>query len=393
VFKDNKDYAEAVRLYKLAMEMKPNDDEARAALYNMGCAQAKMKQWQPATDNILSAINDYGLKLSVALKDDDLRELHERREWADAVMEAKGGLSRSAKVDLRSEAKTPFRLPRVVLFSGLGVGAAAGLIIISLRLIAALQGGEGAPDVAETVQNFAVNAVAVVVLGALVYRDVQSKAKTVKVTEREELLGRLQIDLNNGRQLPLIRFRGQVRPVIICGSRPYVEKAIKNAQPYSDELRARGVSVVPIILDEVEAAKRVGGDASALADPDAKIRALKRELQGSGAAAVKGFGDARAVAEADKDTKGGEVEGQKLVEGDKKWRLTPYNVVEWKQWVDEQKEFATLKADAKDIYVQVQLDGTVRFSGQGFPPWKRIVEDLPTLDSIRTTLMDGIGTS
>lgn len=37
----------------------------------------------------------------------------------------------------------------------------------------------------------------------------------MKVTEREESLGRLQIDLGNDRILPLLRFRGQVRG---CGA-------------------------------------------------------------------------------------------------------------------------------------------------------------------------------
>lgn len=68
VLKDKQDYVEAVRLYNLAMQMNPNDDEARAALYNMGCAYAKQKQWQKSTDAILRAINDYQLKLSVALR-------------------------------------------------------------------------------------------------------------------------------------------------------------------------------------------------------------------------------------------------------------------------------------------------------------------------------------
>jgi hypothetical protein len=38
-------------------------------------------------------------------QDDDLVELRERREWLDALMEMKGGLSRNTKIDLRSEAK------------------------------------------------------------------------------------------------------------------------------------------------------------------------------------------------------------------------------------------------------------------------------------------------
>jgi hypothetical protein len=42
---------------------------------------------------------------------------------------------------------------------------------------------------------------------------------------------------------------------------------------------------------------------------------------------------------------------------------------------------------------QVQLDGTVRSSGTGTPPWGRFLGDLPTLDSVRTQMTDGIGPS
>ncbi|KAF5834070.1 hypothetical protein DUNSADRAFT_9420 [Dunaliella salina] len=139
-FKERRDYAGAVRLYQMGMQMKPNDDEARAALYNMGCAYAKLKRWQESTDCVVSAINDYNLKLSVALQDDDLKELRDRREWADALTEVKGGLSRNSKIDLRTEAKTPFRFPRIIILGGLGLGAATGLVIILLRLVASLRG-------------------------------------------------------------------------------------------------------------------------------------------------------------------------------------------------------------------------------------------------------------
>jgi hypothetical protein len=43
--------------------------------------------------------------------------------------------------------------------------------------------------------------------------------------------------------------------------------------------------------------------------------------------------------------------------------------------------------------MQVQLDGTVRSSGAGTPPWERFVGDLPPLDSVRTQMTDGIGPS
>jgi hypothetical protein len=52
----------------------------------------------------------------------------------------------------------------------------------------------------------------------------------------------LQIQLGPKRVLPLIRFRGAVRPVIIAGDRSFVERCIKDGEQRLDMLRARGVS-------------------------------------------------------------------------------------------------------------------------------------------------------
>jgi hypothetical protein len=41
--------------------------------------------------------------------------------------------------------------------------------------------------------------------------------------------------------------------------------------------------------------------------------------------------------------------------------------------------------------VQVQLDGTVRASGAGMPPWTQFLDDIPELGDIRTKVTDGIG--
>lgn len=77
--------------------MNPNEEEITAALYNLGCAHAKLKQWKPATEALVKAINDHRLKLSVALQDDDLKELRDRREWIDALAEVRGGLSKEVR--------------------------------------------------------------------------------------------------------------------------------------------------------------------------------------------------------------------------------------------------------------------------------------------------------
>eukprot|EP00198_Chlamydomonas_reinhardtii_P013350 XP_001702687.1 predicted protein [Chlamydomonas reinhardtii] len=272
--------------------MQPNDDEARAALYNLGCALTKQKKFSEAVEAIERAINDYGLKLIVALRDDDLRLLRERREWMDALGRMKGGMSRQTKADLRTEAK---------------------------------------------------------------------------------------VDLGKDRVLPLLKFRGQVRPVIVAGSRSFVEKAIKEAEGQYLNLRDRAVSVVPIIFEKAQAVEL---------DPEDKLRLLKKEFAKEGA---KGFGDesAKKAASEPKAKKVSVLGG--LVEADKKWRLEAYDTDEWKAWILEQKEFSGLSTTEPNCYIQVQLDGTVRSSGTGSPPWDKLVEELPLLSDFRTRLTDGVG--
>lgn len=140
-FNKRKDTDEAVRLITLGLSMKPSKDEAMAAYYNLGCVYAKQKKWKEASDSIITAINDYNLRLIVALRDDDLRELRDTREWLDALTRVKGGLTREMKQELRAEVKAPFRLPRFWILGGLAAGAALGLLIISTRLLAAIKGG------------------------------------------------------------------------------------------------------------------------------------------------------------------------------------------------------------------------------------------------------------
>ena len=65
---DKAEYDEALQLFSRAMTLRPNDDEARAALYNGACAKAKLKDWQGAADDVIRAVNDYKLKLEVAMK-------------------------------------------------------------------------------------------------------------------------------------------------------------------------------------------------------------------------------------------------------------------------------------------------------------------------------------
>ena len=54
-------------MFQEALTLQPSRDEARAALYNSACCYAKQRQWQPAVDAVTAAVNDYDLKLTVAI--------------------------------------------------------------------------------------------------------------------------------------------------------------------------------------------------------------------------------------------------------------------------------------------------------------------------------------
>lgn len=82
----------ALALFLRAQQLNPNDDEARAACYNAACAQTRLRQWQGAVDSLTRAVNEYDLKLTVALKDPDLEALRERREWLAGLAQMRGAL-------------------------------------------------------------------------------------------------------------------------------------------------------------------------------------------------------------------------------------------------------------------------------------------------------------
>ncbi|CAD7695268.1 unnamed protein product [Ostreobium quekettii] len=355
------DVEAALGLFNRAMDFGPNQEEATAAKYNAACCLAKLKRWKEAADGVVEVVNDYNLKLKVAMEDGDLEELRDTREWREALAMMKGGLTEEQRVKLRAETKAPFRLPRLYLFGGLLAGAGFGLLIILARLAAALKGGEGAPDLQESITNLGINLAAVVVLGFLFYRDVSQSDKDAAVTAREEALGALQVRTAASRVMPLARLRGTVRPVVVAGTKSQIARVLKAARPLREELQDRGVCVIPVITTDA-------------AEPADKIKALKQKLQSNGGNSDAGKGFAEEV---------------EVKQGDGKWEVSPHNMDEWREWMEEQKEFAGAKGS--NFYVQVQLDGTVRSSGSGAPPWQELVQNLPTMDSVMTKFGDNIG--
>lgn len=410
------DAAAALGLFSRALALRPDDDEARAALYNSACALTRLRRWQEAADAVVAAVNERGLKLAVAARDPDLAPLRERREWADAVERAAGGLSREAAVQLRSEARAPFRFARLVLVGGLASGAALALLVSGARLAAALGGADGAPELAEAARTLGVNAACLAALGALLAWDLRGRARDEAASAREESLAALRVALGPARAVPLAAFRGAARPVVVAGTRKQVARALAEAAPYQKALRARGVSVVPVVLgggggDEPEGAPAIEELRRRDEGADAKLRRLKAEFAAemdlkpaageggagggtSAAAAGKGFGAptaAAAAAAAPAEPEGGAstAPGERVADADRRWELRAVGLPEWEAWLREQVRAAG--GVAAGAYVQVQLDGSVRASGPGGAPWARLVADLPELDDVRTRLTDGAG--
>jgi hypothetical protein len=372
---DAADPAAALSLFEAALALSPTEEEATAAAYNRACALAGLARWQEAADAVVAVVNDRGLKLDVAVRDPDLARLRERREWLDALEVARGGVSAATLVRARTEARAPFRLLRLFLAGGLGAGAGLGLLIISARLAAALQGGEGAPDLTESLKNFAINSAAVAILGFVFFRDLKAAGADKRTVEAEEALGRLQVALAGGRVVPLAAFRGTARPVLVSGPPSAIARALKDAERLRPALEARGVRVVPV--------------ETGAADPEGALRALKRELAGEDAR-PKGFAPAAAAAaEASTSAAGAAAAAPTTFSAKpRKWELTPALPAEWRAWLDDKAKGAGIAGST--FYVQVQMDGSVRASGAGPPPWDRLVADLAPLDSLQTKLTDGL---
>jgi tetratricopeptide (TPR) repeat protein len=152
-----KKYDEAIRAFTAALALGPNEDESRAASYNRACGYIKMNMYDEAQEDLIAAVNEYNLKFKVLMEDPDLDAFRTSPQYNEVAAAVKGGRGASSMVNLRAEAQEPFRFIKLYLFGGLAAGAGLGLFIIGTRLVKALQGGEGAPDLTETVTNLGIN--------------------------------------------------------------------------------------------------------------------------------------------------------------------------------------------------------------------------------------------
>lgn len=251
------------------------------------------------------------------------------------VIKADGSKEKySGDTRLRSEAQAPFRTFRLFVFGGLAAAAGLGTAFAVIRLVASLGGAPNAVDLPTGLKDLGIDVTALAGCLLVMKRDNDAKEKAMQRISREENLAKLKVELPNGRIVNLGQLRSFARPVIVAGSCEQVEQFMQASEPVRKELLERGVMTIPVALD------------------------------------------------------GATPELPPLEKGEERWRASPVRREAWLQWLDEQKQAAQLGAD-QPVYLSLRMDGRVRGSGKGCPPWERLAVQLPKTDGIWKGLGDG----
>lgn len=260
-----------------------------------------------------------------------------RRATIVAAQTAKSRIPEKDQVKLRGEVEAPFRSFRLVIFGFFVVSAGIGTLLATTQLIGDVIKSK---SLTKDLQNVGIDVGAASLFGWLAWRDWQARNLQLARLTREETLGRLQVELANRKRLKLFDLRSFSRVVIAAGSPEQVEAAVKQAEPFRDELLARGILIVPLPI-------------------------FKSSAEGAGPI------DAPVSLE----SRQGDAEQKQAA---LKFKAKPLQADKWREWFSEQMKLANANPD-RGLYVSLRLDGRVRASGAGSPPWPAFVAQLPPL--------------
>ncbi|XP_021763124.1 protein LOW PSII ACCUMULATION 1, chloroplastic-like [Chenopodium quinoa] len=359
---------EALIQFDTALSLNPNTMEAQAALYNKACCHAYRGEGKLAAECLRTALKDYNLKFGTILNDPDLASFRALPEFKELQEEARLGgedIGDSFRRDLKliSEVQAPFRGIRRFFYIAFAAAAGISTFFTLPRLLRAIQGGEGAPDLLETAGNGAVNIGGIVILVALFLWDNKKEEEQLAQISRDETLSRLPLRLSTNRVVELVQLRDTARPVILAGKRETVFMAMQKAERFRTELLRRGVLLIPVIWGEVEAApvekKGFGGSAKA-------------------AAALPSIGD-------DFEKRAQSITTKSKLQAEIRFKAEAVSPAEWERWIKDQQKSEGV-TPGEDVYIILRLDGRVRRSGKGMPDWQQIIQELPAMDNLLSKL-------
>ncbi|GMJ09174.1 LOW PSII ACCUMULATION1 [Hibiscus trionum] len=360
---------DALVQFETALSLDPNPVETQAALYNKACCHAYIGEAKKAADCLRTALRDYNLKFGTILNDPDLASLRASPEFKELQEEARLGgedIGYGFRRDLKliSEVQAPFRGIRRFFYVAFSAAAGISLLFTVPRLIRAIQGGDGAPDVWETVGNAGINIGGIIVLVALFLWDNKKEEEQLEQISRNETLSRLPLRLSTNRIVELVQLRDTVRPVILAGKKESVSSAIQKAERFRTELLRRGVLLVPVIWGEGRA-------------PQVEKKGFGVSTKAA-AAALPSIGE-------DFEKRAQSITAQSKLKAEIRFRAEVVSPEEWERWIRDQQE-AEGVTPGEDVYIILRLDGRVRRSGKGMPDWSQIVQELPPMEALLSKL-------
>ncbi|KAI4326466.1 hypothetical protein MLD38_031779 [Melastoma candidum] len=360
---------EALAQFERALTLDPNPIEAQAALYNKACCHAYRGEGKKAAECLRLALKEYNLKFGTILNDPDLASFRALPEFKELQEEARLGgedIGYSFRRDLKliSEVQAPFRGIRRFFYVAFSAAAGISLFFTIPRLIRAFGGGEGAPDLLETVGNAGINIAGIVVLGSLFFWENKKEEEQLGQISRNETLSRLPLRLSTNRVVELVQLRDTVRPVILAGNKETVTSAMQKAERFRTELLRRGVLLVPVIWGE------------------GKVIPVEKKGFGlsprTAAAALPSIGE-------DFEKRAQSVTAKSRLKAEARFRAEVVSPGEWERWIKEQQKSEGV-TPGEDVYIILRLDGRVRRSGKGMPDWQQIVRELPEMEALLSKL-------
>ncbi|QDZ19066.1 protein LOW PSII ACCUMULATION 1 [Chloropicon primus] len=256
------------------------------------------------------------------------------------VARAGGGKERpsiSKEALLRSEVEAPFRFFRIFLWLALAASAGLGGLIATVRVAAGLAKGEIGLTFAdflnsEDVTGLAIDLAALSTMLFLYRRDAAARDKQIKRLQRETTLAQLKVEINlkKPRLVTLQQLQGFARTVIVAGTQEYVVESVRKAAEDKEMVKDRSICIIPLVLG----------------DEQQVDHALLSELI-----------------------------------PDPEVLLSPILIGQWRAWMADQMEEAGVD-QGQNVYIGLRMDGRVRASGRGTPPWRKFVAELTPKEGI-----------
>ncbi|KAK8982384.1 hypothetical protein V6N11_037554 [Hibiscus sabdariffa] len=252
--------------------------------------------------------------------------------------------SSSSEIRIRSEVLSPFRSLRMFFYLAFIASGSLGGLIATTQLIASLTNPARSSEVADTLTSLGIDIGAVSVFAFLYFRENTAKNAQLARLSREESLSNLKLRVNENKIIPVSSLRGIARLVICSGPASFILESFKLSEPFTERLLERGVLVVPFPTD--------GNSPSFEFDESEDMKDITAKRK-------------------------------------KLWQLNPVYVSEWTEWLNEQKKLAGVSPESP-VYLSLRLDGRVRGSGVGYPPWNAFVAQLPPVKGLWSGLLDGM---